>query len=106
MAARRLWVSVPKGLFPEIWKIKNLAGFAPARSDPNSFNYRFAVPRANFFTLRLAEPRAYSRGFRGFSVARFLRAVRFDFLRSSLLSAFVFAIYMSCPITAKLPDGL
>ena len=54
--------------------------------------YRFAAPRTIFFTLRFFEPRAYSRGFSGFSVFTFLRAVRFDFLRSSLLSFFVFAM--------------
>src|SRR6478672_9715310 len=54
--------------------------------------YRFAVPRASFFTLRLAEPRAYSRGFSGFSVLRFLRDARLVFLRSSLVSALVFAM--------------
>lgn len=54
--------------------------------------YRFAAPRTIFFTLRFFEPRAYSRGFSGFSAFTFLRAVRFDFLRSSLLSFFVFAM--------------
>jgi hypothetical protein len=54
--------------------------------------YRFAVPRANFFTLLFLDPRAYSRGFNGFSALRFLRAVRFSFLRSSLLKAAVFAM--------------
>jgi hypothetical protein len=54
--------------------------------------YLFAAPRTIFLTLRFLEPRAYSRGFSGFSVFTFLRAVRFDFLRSSLLSFFVFAM--------------
>ena len=54
--------------------------------------YRFAVPRTSFFTLRFAEPRAYSRGLSGLSVLRFLRTVRLAFLRSSLLSALVFAM--------------
>ena len=54
--------------------------------------YRFAVPRANFLTLRFCEPRAYSRAFLG---ACFLRDVRFAFFRSSLLNAFVFAIHLS-----------
>jgi hypothetical protein len=51
--------------------------------------YLFAVPRANFFTLRLVEPRGVVRFALG---AAFLRAVRLTFLRSSLLSDFVFAI--------------
>ena len=59
---------------------------------PIADSYRFAVPRAIFFTLRLAEPRAYSRGFSGFSVLRFLRDARLFFLRSSLLSVLVFAM--------------
>jgi hypothetical protein len=50
--------------------------------------YRLDVPRTSFFTLRLAEPRGTVRF--GLGVA-FLRAVRFAFLRSSLLSDFVFA---------------
>jgi hypothetical protein len=54
--------------------------------------YLFACPRTSFFTLLFFDPRAYSRGFSGFSVLRFLRAVRFDFLRSSLLRADVFAM--------------
>jgi len=58
--------------------------------------YRFAVPRAIFLTLRLAEPRAYSRGFSGFSVFRFLRDARLLFLRSSLLSVLVFAMSAVC----------
>jgi len=47
------------------------------------------VPRTIFFTLRLAEPRGVVRFALG---AAFLRAARFAFLRSSLLSAVVFAI--------------
>src|SRR6267154_2456815 len=47
--------------------------------------YRFACPRANFFTFCFFDPRAYSRGLSGCSVLRFLRAARLDFLRSSLL---------------------
>ena len=54
--------------------------------------YRFAAPRTIFFTLRFFEPRAYSRGFSGFSVLTFLRDVRFAFLRSSLLRLFVFGM--------------
>ena len=54
--------------------------------------YRLDVPRTSFFTLRFFDPRAYSRGFNGFSVLLFLRAVRFAFLRSSLLSVAVFAM--------------
>ena len=59
---------------------------------PSAAFYRFAAPRTIFFTLRFFEPRAYSRGFSGFSAFTFLRAVRFDFLRSSLLSLLVFAM--------------
>ena len=59
---------------------------------PSAASYRFAAPRTIFFTLRFFEPRAYSRGFSGFSAFTFLRAVRFDFLRSSLLSLLVFAM--------------
>jgi hypothetical protein len=59
---------------------------------PSAAFYRFAAPRTIFFTLRFFEPRAYSRGFSGFSAFTFLRAVRFDFLRSSLPSFFVFAM--------------
>ena len=55
-------------------------------------SYRLAAPRTNFFTLRFAEPRAYSRFFSGLSVLLFFRAVRFVFLRSSLLKLLVFAI--------------
>jgi hypothetical protein len=54
--------------------------------------YRFAWPRANFLTFGFFDPRGYSRGFSGLSVLRFLRAVRFAFFRSSLLSAVVFAM--------------
>ena len=50
------------------------------------------MPRTIFFILGFLDPRGYSRGFLG---ACFLRAVRFDFLRSSLLSALVFAMYLS-----------
>jgi hypothetical protein len=53
------------------------------------FFYRFAVPRAIFFILRFAEPRGTVRLALGVA---FLRAARFAFLRSSLLSDFVFAI--------------
>ena len=56
----------------------------------NAFlTYRFAVPRTIFFTLRFAEPRGTVRLAFG---AAFLRAARLAFLRSSLLSAFVFAM--------------
>jgi hypothetical protein len=55
-------------------------------------SYRFAVPRTIFFTLRFAEPRAYSRGLSGLSVFFFLRTARFAFLRSTLVSFFVFAM--------------
>src|SRR5208282_5272503 len=55
-------------------------------------SYRLAAPRTIFFTLRFFEPRAYSRGFNGFSAFTFLRDVRFAFLRSSLLSFLVLAI--------------
>ena len=54
--------------------------------------YRLAWPRTIFFTLGFFEPRGYSRGFLG---ACFLRATRFAFLRSSLLNALVFAMYLS-----------
>jgi hypothetical protein len=54
--------------------------------------YRFAAPRTIFFTLRFFDPRAYSRGFSGFSAFTFLRDVRFAFFRSSLVSFFVFAM--------------
>src|SRR5882724_4392500 len=66
-------------------------GQAPA---PHDF-YLLAVPRTSFFTLLFLEPRAYSRGLSGFSVARFLRAVRLAFLRSSLLNFLVFAMTSS-----------
>ena len=55
-------------------------------------HYRFACPRASFLTFCFFDPRAYSRGFNGCSVARFLRAVRFAFLRSSLLRVDVLAM--------------
>jgi hypothetical protein len=55
-------------------------------------NYRFDCPRTSFFTFCFFDPRAYSRGFKGLSVLRFFRAVRLAFLRSSLLSAVVFAM--------------
>ena len=68
------------------------------RSAPHR-NYLFACPRTIFFTLRFCDPRAYSRGFNGCSSLRFLRATRFDFLRSSLLRAVVLAmIAFQCPI--------
>lgn len=55
--------------------------------DPD--DYRFAVPRTIFFTLRFKEPRGAVRfAFAG----AFLRAARFAFLRSSLLSDLVFAM--------------
>jgi hypothetical protein len=57
-----------------------------------SCDYRFAWPRTIFFTLRFCDPRAYSRGFSGFSVLRFFRDVRLDFFRSFLLKDLVFAI--------------
>ena len=53
------------------------------------FSYLFAVPRAIFLTLRFKDPRGAVR--LAFGVA-FLRAVRLAFLRSSLLSDFVFAM--------------
>ena len=59
---------------------------------PSAAVYLFAAPRTIFFTLRFFDPRAYSRGFSGFSVLTFLRDVRFAFLRSSLLSFCVFAM--------------
>src|SRR5437588_12378043 len=68
------------------------AGIVPAPRTINQLDYRFAVPRANFLTLRFFEPRAYSRLASGFSALRFLRAARFDFFRSSLLRAAVLAI--------------
>jgi hypothetical protein len=54
--------------------------------------YLLDAPRTIFFTFRFCDPRAYSRGFNGWSVLRFFRAVRFAFLRSSLLSVAVFAM--------------
>jgi len=65
--------------------------------------YRFDCPRASFFTLRFFDPRAYSLGFLG---ACFLREVRFDFLRSSFVRLFVFAISYVVPefsLIAKIP---
>lgn len=67
------------------------AALAGAGARPTS-DYLFACPRTSFLTLRFCDPRAYSRGFNGCSVLRFLRAVRFAFLRSSLLRVAVFAI--------------
>lgn len=64
-------------------------------------SYRFAWPRAIFFTLGFLDPRAYSRGFFGFSSFIFLRAVRFAFFRSSLLSFFVFAMNASIVLYRK-----
>jgi hypothetical protein len=63
-----------------------------AKCQSAGLRYRFAVPRTIFFTLRFFDPRAYSLGFRGFSVFTFLRDARLDFLRSSLVSFFVFAM--------------
>jgi len=57
--------------------------------------YRLAAPRTIFLTLRFFDPRAYSRGFSGFSAFTFFRDVRFAFLRSSLVSFFVFAMSAS-----------
>jgi hypothetical protein len=54
--------------------------------------YRFAWPRAIFLTFGFFDPRGYSRGFKGFSALRFLRAARLDFLRSSLLNVDVLAM--------------
>ena len=54
--------------------------------------YRFACPRAIFFTFDFFDPRAYSRGLTGCSSFRFFRAARFAFLRSSLLNAVVLAM--------------
>lgn len=65
-------------------------------------SYRFAVPRAIFLTLRLAEPRACSRGLSGFSVLRFLRDARLLFFRSSLLNVLVFAMSAVCFSLEKL----
>jgi hypothetical protein len=56
---------------------------------PIALFYRFAVPRTIFFTLRFREPRGAVRFALGVA---FLRAARLAFLRSSLLSDFVFAI--------------
>jgi hypothetical protein len=60
--------------------------------------YRFAAPRTSFFTLRFADPRAYSRGLSGLSVFFFLRTVRLAFLRSSLVNALVFAMNAVIPL--------
>ena len=68
------------------------SGQAPSAKCQSPPFYRFAAPRTIFFTLRFFDPRAYSRGFSGFSAFTFLRAVRFTFLRSSLVSFFVFAM--------------
>jgi hypothetical protein len=65
---------------------------ATAQHRVTTLPYLFACPLTSFFTLRFCEPRAYSRGLSGFSVLRFLRAARWDFLRSPLLSAVVFAM--------------
>ena len=77
---------------------------APGLARRSRISYRFAVPRASFFTLLFFEPRAYSRGFSGVSMARFLRAARLAFLRSSLLSFLVFAMsafYASPDLSAR-----
>ena len=94
-------MSGPMVVVPRVFCLLNLrpcgGGSEPALPGSKtrahtSMNYRFAVPRASFFTLRLAEPRAYSRGFSGLSVLRFFRDARFVFLRSSLVSLLVFAM--------------
>jgi hypothetical protein len=77
-------LSSPEGLM--ISKTLSRHNVSPAKC------YLLAAPRANFFTLRFCDPRAYSRGLSGCSVLRFLRAVRLSFLRSSLLNAAVFAM--------------
>src|ERR1700733_3709654 len=59
---------------------------------PSAASYLFAAPRTIFLTFRFFAARASSRGFSGLSVFTFLRDVRFAFLRSSLLSVFVFAM--------------
>ena len=65
----------------------------PPHTNRNALRgYRFDWPRTIFFTLRFFEPRAYSRGFSGFSALLFLRDARLDFLRSSLFRVFVFAM--------------
>ena len=69
---------------------------------PGAACYRFAVPRTIFFTLRFADPRAYSRGFNGFSVFFFLRTARLAFLRSSLVNLLVFAMSAVCLSSEKL----
>jgi hypothetical protein len=72
---------------------------------PGAALYRFAVPRTIFFTLRFAEPRAYSRGFSGLSAFFFLRTARFAFFRSSLLKVLVFAMSAVCFSSEKLASG-
>src|ERR1700685_2818409 len=54
--------------------------------------YRFAWPRASFFTLRFFDPAPRSRGFFGFSALLFLREARLLFLRSSFVNFSVFAM--------------
>ena len=59
------------------------------RLQKTASSYLFAAPRTIFFILRLSEPRGAVR----FALAgAFLRAARFAFLRSSLLSDVVFAM--------------
>ena len=67
--------------------------------------YRFAWPRANFLTFGFFDPRGYSRGLSGLSALRFFRAVRFVFLRSSLLSFVVFAMNSFCDEFCNLVIG-
>src|SRR5215472_8648914 len=67
-------------------------GIPMRRPTPDAAFYRFAWPRAIFLTFGFFDPRGYSRGFNGLSALRFLRAVRFAFLRSSLLNFVVFAM--------------
>ncbi len=73
-----------------------LHGLLEASSQKEAASYRFAWPRTIFFTLRLADPRAYVRFFSGLVVARFFRAVRFAFFRSSFDIAFVLAMSSRC----------
>jgi len=62
---------------------------AQNRDGCNSIRYRLATPRVIFFTFFFFSPRAPVRfGFAG----AFLRAVRFNFLRSSFDNVFVFAM--------------
>jgi hypothetical protein len=85
----------PKGLTGLAHKLEGREAFPPkprAKSRQPRAIYRFDCPRTIFFTFCFFDPRAYSRGFCGLSVLRFFRAVRFAFLRSSLLSAVVFAM--------------